>query len=170
MGMDDSETNVRNDIVALIPRLRRFGRTLTGNAHDSDDLVQSAIERALKSLGQWERGTRLDSWMFRITQNLWIDHCRANTRRGISTSIDELHSLSSEDGRKTTENQIMVRQAEQAIAALPEEQRSLVALVLVDGLSYREASQILGVPMGTVMSRLARARKTLAMQLLPGGE
>jgi len=162
--------DVRHDIVALIPRLRRFGLTLTGNLHDSDDLVQSAIERALKNLNRWERGTRLDSWMFRITQNLWIDQCRANKRYDTSTSIDELHELSGEDGRETTENQLMARRTELAIMALPEQQRSLVALVLVDGLSYREASQVLDIPMGTVMSRLARARKTLTEQLLPGGE
>jgi len=166
----DTHDDVRHEIVALIPRLRRFGLTLTGNSHDSDDLVQNAIERALKSLNSWERGTRLDSWMFRITQNLWIDKCRADKRRGISTSIDELHNMRGEDGRKVTENQLMASKTELAIAALPEQQRSLVALVLVDGLSYREASQILDIPTGTVMSRLARARKTLTEQLLPGGE
>ncbi len=168
--MNRDESDLRHEIVALIPRLRRFGLTLTGNSHDSDDLVQSAIERALKSLKSWERGTRLDSWMFRITQNLWIDQCRANQRRDTSASVDELHDLSSEDGRKVTEDQLMVRKAEIAISKLPEEQRNIVALVLVDGLSYREASHILEIPMGTVMSRLARARKTLADQLLPGGE
>jgi len=164
------DVDVRHELVSLIPRLRRFGQTLTGNMQDSDDLVQGAIERALKNLKQWKGGTRLDSWMFRIMQNLWIDQCRANKRCGISVPIDELYGLSSEDGRKTTENQLMVRQVEHAIAALPEEQRSLVALVLVEGLSYSEASHILDVPMGTVMSRLARARKTLVMQLLPGDE
>ena len=165
----DAHDDIRHEIVALIPRLRRFGLTLTGNAHDSDDLVQSAIERALKNLNRWEHGTRLDSWMFRITQNLWIDQCRADKRYDTSASVDELHDLSGEDGREITENQLMARKTELAITALPEQQRSLVGLVLVDGLSYREASQILGIPIGTVMSRLARARKTLAEQLQPGG-
>jgi RNA polymerase sigma-70 factor (ECF subfamily) len=168
--MNADEQQLRREIVTLIPRLRRFGLTLTGNLHDSDDLVQGAIERALKKLDSWQRGTRLDSWLFRITQNLWIDQCRANQRRDTSASIDDLPELSSEDGRQTTENELMVRKVEIAITALPEEQRSLVGLVLVEGLSYKEAAAIVDIPIGTVMSRVARARKTLAQQLQPGGE
>jgi len=168
--MDAREQQLRHEIVALIPRLRRFGLTLTGHIHDSDDLVQGAIERALKNLHRWQHGTRLDSWLFRITQNLWIDQCRANQRRDTSASIDDLPEPSGEDGRQTTENELMIRKMEFAIAALPEEQRSLVGLVLVEGLSYKEAATIVGIPIGTVMSRVARARKALAQQLQPGGE
>ncbi|MCF6323977.1 MAG: RNA polymerase sigma factor [Gammaproteobacteria bacterium] len=167
--MEAHENELRNELATLIPRLRRFAMTLTSNIHDSDDLVQNAIERALKNLNRWERGTRLDSWMFRIMQNLWIDQYRANQRRDTGTSIDDLPNLSGEDGRQVTENQLMVRDMELAITKLSEEQRSLVVLVLVEGMSYREAAKILNTPIGTVMSRLARARKTLAEQLQPGG-
>src|SRR5216110_2554811 len=75
--MDRTLDRIRQDIVALLPRLRRFARALTGNAADADDLVQDTVERALGRLHQWEQGTRLDSWMFRIAKNIWIDKMRA---------------------------------------------------------------------------------------------
>lgn len=157
-------------MVAFLPRLRRFCRALTGNDHNADDLAQSTVERALNNLDRWQRGSRLDSWMFRIAKNLWIDQLRSSKSRGPYAEQDHLLELSGEDGRQVAEAQLMLRKTETHIAALPEEQRAVVALILIDGLPYKDAAEILEVPIGTVMSRLSRARKTLAEQLLPGGE
>ena len=163
------ETKIREQIVELIPRLRRFSYALTGNMHDADDLTQSGIERALGNLESWQEGTRLDSWLFRIINNLWIDQLRSRKSKGYAVDLEEAGELQGEDGRDVTESKLMLRQTRRAILQLPEEQRNVVTLVLIDGLSYQQAADILDVPTGTIMSRLARARKTLAEQLLPGG-
>ncbi|MEE2692167.1 MAG: RNA polymerase sigma factor [Pseudomonadota bacterium] len=156
----------RKELVDCIPRLRRFALALAGNQADADDLVQSAIEKALRNLGSFQNGTRMDSWLFKITQNLWIDSRRASKRRGGHTELSDAMHLAGEDGRKLVEDRAMIEDTRAAIAALPEEQRLAVAYVLVEGLSYKDAAHNLGVPIGTVMSRLSRARKTLAAQVL----
>ena len=148
-------------IVTLLPRMRRFAYSLTGSKDDGDDIVQAACERALGRLHQWQPGTRLDSWMFRIIQTIWIDRLRSRRVRGEDQSPDMIESLIGEDGRRLTEARLMLRRVRQAIDQLPEDQRSVLVLVAVDGLTYREASGILEVPIGTVMSRLARARRRL---------
>ncbi len=148
-------------IVALLPRLRRFGYALTGSRDDGDDLVQAACERALSRLHQWQRGTRMDSWMFRIMQTTWIDRVRARKVRGDQVSADILDTVAGEDGRRVAESQITLRQVRGAIGRLPDDQRQVLALVSIDGLSYREAAVALDVPIGTVMSRLARGRRRL---------
>lgn len=156
---------IRREIVTLLPRLRRFASALTGSTDDGDDLAQATIERALQRISQWQPESRLDSWMFRIAQNLWFDQLRAQKRRGVMVSVDELHDVSGCDGRAVTESELMLRRTQQAIACLPEEQRAVVALVLVDGASYSEAASLLETPIGTVMSRLSRARKALITML-----
>src|SRR5687767_10061101 len=148
------------------PRLRRFALALTRSPTDADDLVQSALERALTCLQQWERGTRLDSWLYRITQNLWIDQRRAAQLRGSTESADAAMELIGEDGREHNERQLMIRDAMRAMAALPEDQQAVLALVSIEGLPYGEAAKVLGVPIGTVMSRLARARRAIAARVL----
>jgi RNA polymerase sigma-70 factor, ECF subfamily len=150
----------------LTPRLQRFALALTRSPADADDLVQSTLERALACLEQWERGTRLDSWLYRIAQNLWIDQRRAARLRGSMESTDAAMQLIGEDGRELNERQLMIRDAVRAMAALPEEQQVVLALVSIEGLSYGEAAKVLGVPIGTVMSRLARARRTVAARVL----
>jgi RNA polymerase sigma-70 factor (ECF subfamily) len=154
--------DLRAELVAFVPRLRRFAHALTRSRADADDLVQATLERALTRLDQWQAGTRLDSWLYRIAQNLWIDQARAAKSRGEPVSTDEIHDLAGEDGRRTTESQLVLEDTWRAVAALPEEQRVVLALVSIEGLSYAEAAQALGIPAGTVMSRLARARATLA--------
>ena len=148
-------------LVALLPRLRRFAYSLTGSTDEGDDIVQSACERALNRVHQWQPGTRLDSWMFRIIQTTWIDRLRAKRVRGEDHDQDVLETLVGDDGRRLTESRLMLSRVRQAIARLPEDQRAVLVLVAVDGLSYREAADILDIPLGTVMSRLARARRRL---------
>ena len=160
--MPESATELRQAIAALLPRLRRFGRTLARSPEDADDLVQVAIEKALTRTDQWTPGTRLDSWMFRIMQNAWIDELRARERRGQTFLPEEegehVGDGAAGSGSSSQLDAILVRKA---VAKLSEEHRSVVGLVLVEGLSYQEAAQTLGVPVGTVTSRLARAREAL---------
>lgn len=152
-------------LIELLPRLRRFARGLAHNVHDADDLCQAAIERALKSQDQWQQGTRLDSWMYRITRNLWIDERRATGRRGVHTPIDDAVTQVAGDGAAQVEAGALRGDVDGAMARLPDEQREVVMLVLVEGYAYREAAELLEVPIGTVTSRLARGRDTL-MHLL----
>lgn len=156
--MPESAPDLRQEIAALLPRLRRFGRTLAHSREDADDLVQIAIEKALTRTDQWTPGTRLDSWMFRIMQNAWIDELRARERRGQTFVPEEEGEHVGEGASGAQLDAILVRKA---VARLSEEHRSVVGLVLVEGLSYQEAAETLGVPVGTVTSRLARAREAL---------
>lgn len=152
---------IRRQIVDLLPRLRRFAYALTGDLDRGDDVIQEACVRALSRLDQWEPGTRLDSWMFRIAQNVWLDRIRALKVRGEAIDIDDAHDLAGEDGRSVTENRLALADVAEALASLPPDQRVVVTLVCVDGLSYKEAAETLEVPIGTIMSRLARGRQAL---------
>ncbi len=165
--MDASTDNVRRQIIALLPRLRRFALTLTGHSSDADDLVQDTVERALRHLHQWEPGTRLDSWMFRIAQNLFIDQLRAKKRSSavIANSFDGAERVGF-DGTARAESRIAFSDTMAALGTLPADQRSAVALVLIDGMSYRDAALALEIPIGTLTSRLARAREALAARVL----
>lgn len=153
------------ELIELLPRLRRFARGLARNVDDADDLCQAAIERALKSRDQWQQGTRLDSWMYRITRNLWIDDRRAIGRRGVHSPIDDAVTQTAGDGAEEVEAGALRGEVDGAMARLPDEQREVVMLILVEGYAYREAAELLEIPIGTVTSRLARGRETL-MHLL----
>lgn len=155
----------RRDLISVIPKLRRFALSLVGNAQDADDLVQSACEKALRNAGQFQPGTRLDSWMYRIIQNLWLDDRRRSRTRG--TAIDPEDAYLSDEGRaaQLPEDRMMLAQVRSAMAELPEAQRAVLSLVAIEGLSYKETAEVLGVPMGTVMSRLSRAREALLPRL-----
>jgi RNA polymerase sigma-70 factor, ECF subfamily len=164
MNTIGASENVHEQIAALLPRLRRFARNLTRNPDDADDVVQIAVERALLKLEQWRRDARLDSWMFKIVRNVWIDELRARGRR------DKIF-LAAEAGENVGEA-VMEREADlmsvqSAMARLPEEQRMAVSLVLVEGLPYKEAAEVLDVPIGTLTSRLARGREALQAMLDP---
>ena len=156
--MADLSPTVRDAIAALLPRLRRFGRTLARNREDADDLVQIAVERALTHSHQWQPGTRLDSWMFRIMQNAWIDESRARARRQ-QTFVEE--EAGEHVGVNPTDAQIDAIAVRKGVNQLNDEQRAVVGLVLVEGLPYKEAADVLGIPIGTLTSRLARARDAL---------
>jgi RNA polymerase sigma-70 factor (ECF subfamily) len=149
-----------------LPRLRRFAFALTGHRADADDLVQDTVERALRHLAQWEPGTRLDSWMYRIAQNLWIDRLRSRRTRGSSYSLDNAVQIVGADGVRIAESNLLFEKTMQAFQQLPEDQRSVAALILIEGVSYNDAASILGVPIGTVTSRLSRAREFLAERVL----
>jgi RNA polymerase sigma-70 factor (ECF subfamily) len=131
------------------------------SADAGDDLAQATIERALSRIDQWQQGSRLDNWMFRIAKNMFIDEIRTSKRQGIHVDVEALADLAGDDGRQVTEARSDLARARRAIAALPDDQRALVALVIIDGLSYKEAAAILGIPIGTVMSRIARARQSI---------
>lgn len=161
--MAASTQSIRNQMTALLPRLRRFALSLAGNAADADDLVQDTIEKALRNLHRWEDGTRLDSWMFRIAQNLWIDTVRSKKVRS-SVPLEDHHGAPV-DGVRDTEARLTFADTCRALDGLPEDQRVVVSLVLVDGMAYRDAADVLGVPIGTVTSRLARAREALALRV-----
>ncbi|MEM9029767.1 MAG: sigma-70 family RNA polymerase sigma factor [Pseudomonadota bacterium] len=159
---------IREDMVALLPRLRRFALTLCGSSDEADDLVQAACERALSRLNQFEPGTRLDSWMFRIVQTTWIDRTRSAARRETVTDTEVIESIPANTRlAEQTEARQSLALVRDEIAKLPEEQRAVLGLVTIDGLSYQDAANVLGVPIGTVMSRLARARKKLATAIDP---
>lgn len=155
----------RRDLVALVPKLRRFARSLVGNVQDADDLVQAACEKALRNADQFRTGTRMDSWMYRIIQNQWLDDRRRDRTRG--TAIDPDDAYLSDDGRaaRLPEDRMMLAQVRTAMDALPQGQREVLALVAIEGLSYKETAEVLDVPVGTVMSRLSRAREALLPRL-----
>jgi RNA polymerase sigma-70 factor (ECF subfamily) len=152
------------DLAGLLPRLRRFARSLARDGADADDLVQTALERALKARGQWVPGTRLDSWMLKIMRNCWIDETRSRARRATRLAPEEEgHSVG--DPAADPEQKAGMRDVGRAMAALPEQQREVIALVLVEGLAYREAAEILNIPIGTLTSRLTRGRQSLVQML-----
>ena len=159
------QSRLREKMIAALPRLRRFCLALTGNTDDGDDLTQSTIERALTRIEQWQPDTRLDSWMFRIAQNINIDAARAAKTRGVRVDVDQLEALRGDDGREITEARSSLARAQSAMAALPDDQRALMALVVIEGQSYKEAAATLDIPIGTVMSRIARARKAIAASI-----
>ena len=157
--------DLRLQLVTMLPRMRRFARALSGASDRADDLVQSACERALRGAESFEAGTRLDSWLFRIIQNLWIDERRKVATRGVETAIDDDAAHEATDGARVMEARLAATSVLAAMARLPDDQRAVLALVCVEDLSYREAAEALSIPVGTVMSRLARARKALAAEM-----
>lgn len=153
-------TKFANELVALLPRLRRFSMSLTGSVQESEDLVQAAVERALRRGGPPEAD--LCAWMLKVLKNLWIDEIRRRRFRVVEPLSEEAMG---EDGRKTTADRLDWLQAHRAMESLPIEQRLVLALIVIEGLSYQQAADVLGAPIGTVMSRLARARAALADRL-----
>jgi len=148
-----------------VPRLRRFAYALCGHPGDADDLVQVALERAIMRLDQWQPGTRLDSWVFRILHNAHVDDIRAKKRRGTVVDIDDVAGLAGGDAERAVQARLDLARTREAMDTLPDEQRSVLVLVGIEGLSYQEAADTLSIPIGTVMSRLSRARKALAARL-----
>ena len=156
-----------DQLVAVLPRLRRFARGLTGAAAEADDLVQAACERALAREHQFQEGTRFDSWMFRIVQTVWIDQIRAREVRKEDGDVAE-ERLGSDAPVRRIEARLALAEVRLAVERLPPDQRMVLMLVTVEGLSYKEAAAVAGVPVGTIMSRLARARIALHHELDAG--
>lgn len=157
-------------LVDLLPRLRRFACVLRTRDADAQDLVQQTIERALASRGKFKAGTRLDSWTFTIMRRLAIDEGRSILRWGkVVRAEDETTAQVADAAQADEELKADAMAVREAIHALPDDQRQAVALVLVEGFSYAEAAEVLGVPAGTLTSRLVRGRQSLIQTLAEQG-
>lgn len=161
-------TDFQDKLLLMLPRLRRFAMALSREPHEADDLVQATVERALRYADRWQRDTSMDSWLYRIAQNLWRDELRAHRRR--VEPLDEAIEQMGDDGRESMLKSIQLDEVRAAMLQLPEEQKMVLVLVVLDGLSYREAAKVLEVPTGTVMSRLSRGRARLVVLLENGPE
>jgi RNA polymerase sigma-70 factor (ECF subfamily) len=157
-------------LVALLPRLRRFCHGLTGNRDLGDDLLQIAVERALARFEQWEPGSSLENWVMKIASNANIDRLRAEKVRGTAIEIDEALDLPGEDQLTMLEFRSELEAARAALAAMPSHLREVMVTVVIDGRSYREAAELLEVPIGTVMSRVSRARQFVEAYVRRGPE
>ena len=158
-------TTLKQDLIALLPRLRRFAFTIARSAADADDLVQEACIRALTRQDQWNPAQPLDRWVFRILRNVWIDEVRkrqVRTGQGQIPAEDASELISVETG----EARFAERELHKKITEMPDELGLVVLVVSVEGYSYKEAAELLDIPVGTVMSRLHRARKQLAQDML----
>lgn len=153
---------MNQQLLEHIPALRRYALSLTGSAPDADDLLQSALERALAHNAP--TGEDLIKWLFRVCRNLWIDNYRAAKTRAAAVHDPELVEPTF-DGAAQTEHAMLLEKVSIAMHSLPEDQRSVLELVAVEGKSYKEVASLLDIPQGTVMSRLARARVNLSKLL-----
>lgn len=157
-----SPSDLSAELVTLLPRLRRFARALARNPHDADDLVQVALERALARAHQLRPDAALAGWVFGILRHAWIDELRARARTERVFAPEE-SGQNVGDARQGAQAEML--SVQDAMGRLPQEQRIAVALVLVEGLSYKEAAHVMDVPIGTLTSRLARAREVLQAML-----
>jgi RNA polymerase sigma-70 factor (ECF subfamily) len=151
---------VMEGIAAELPRLWRYGLLLSGNRDTAEDLVQATCVRALERAHQFQTGTRLDRWLISIMHSVWLNQIRSQKVRQGQGLVDA-EAVLVFDGLKQTEANIFAAQVLRRVQALPEAQREAVYLVYVEGFTYKEAADALGVPTGTIMSRLAAARSRL---------
>lgn len=151
-------------LVALIPRLRRYARALAGDRAAADDLVQDTLERAWAKLHLFRGGTDLRAWLFTVMHNVHVNQVRA--ARPTDALDEDMPELAQ---RAVQGDALVVRDLERALAALPAAQREVLLLVALEDLSYEETAQVLGIPIGTVMSRLARAREKLRVLMTGKG-
>jgi RNA polymerase sigma-70 factor (ECF subfamily) len=159
---------MRRDLAALLPRLRRFGIALAGSPEQGDDIVQAAVERVLTKADQWQTGTSLESWTFRIMQNIWRDELRRRKTDERKQALNSAGAVDAIDGPNVAETMLMLHKTRTCFARLPEDQRLALALVVLDGRSYREAADQLEIPIGTLMSRLSRGRDALRRMIEQG--
>jgi RNA polymerase sigma-70 factor (ECF subfamily) len=158
-----------DQLVALLPRLRRFALGLTGSREQGDDLVQSACECALARSDQFEPGSRLDSWMYRIVQTVWIDQLRKRRNGEIGLDPADLAEFPGGNGATEAEDRMYLAEVRRAIARLADDHREVLLLICVEGVAYKQAAEILDLPIGTVMSRLSRAHLALGRELEKDG-
>ena len=159
------EETLRDQIVGLLPRLRRFGLSLTKDLDSADDLVQAACERALTRLDQLREGSRLDSWLCRIIYTQWIDTLRRRQVRSEKLIILSRETESGSASSVADPNFSTSLDVRTALESLPEEHRAAVMLVCVEGYGYAEAADVLNVPAGTIASRVSRAREMMSRRL-----
>jgi RNA polymerase sigma-70 factor, ECF subfamily len=167
IDMDDEFTR---ELPRVLPRLWRFALRLTRHTEDAQDLVQRCYVRALERRHQWQSGSSLVNWLFAVMHSIWMNELRSAQRRreGNLGGEDDFEQVADTSASANPEYQLMYKQVVAAVQALPEAQRVVMMLVAVEGLSYREAADVFDVPIGTVMSRLARARLTVGEQFLQG--
>lgn len=151
--------DTHHDIEAEIPRLRRYARALTRDVVSADDLVQDCLARALGKLHLWQEGSDLRAWLFTILHNQYVNHIRRAVREGAAVALNETEPMLSRAPQQG--KRLELRDLERAIAQLPEEQRSVILLVGLEGMHYEEVAVILDVPVGTIRSRLSRGREAL---------
>jgi RNA polymerase sigma factor (sigma-70 family) len=156
---------MRQELTELLPRLRRFAYSLTGSMDEADDLLQNTVERLLTR--EMPADADLTKWAFRICRNVWIDECRAKKVRREAAEQPELTDGQVVDGQHQTTKEIEWNRVDAAMSRLPEDQRQIISLVALQGMPYKIVAEILDVPKGTVMSRLARARAALSEALTP---
>jgi RNA polymerase sigma-70 factor (ECF subfamily) len=154
---------IKNEMAALLPRLQRFARSLTNSTDEADDLVQSTMERGLDRVDRKHPAAPLDRWLFRVMKNIRFNQLAKRTEALLKDGdVDGLHGENhSLDGIKYCETRLTLNAVLQAFAQLSEQHREVLYLVCVEGFAYKETGKILDVPIGTVMSRLARARVAL---------
>lgn len=159
---------LRQDIVEALPRLRRYAYSLTGARHDADDLLQTTVERLLER--GVPKGASVQKWAFRVCKNIWIDEIRARQVRRTAAASGKVGWQDDVDGERIVIERVTFTQVNEAMATLPDEQRAALSLVALEGLSYAEAADVLGAPIGTIMSRIARARRALSEVLEAGAD
>jgi RNA polymerase sigma-70 factor (ECF subfamily) len=161
--LDRSSVDRRQEMLSILPNLRRFALSLAGNMADADDLLQSTVERLL------ERGLPVDAdllpWSLKVCRNLWIDEVRSRKVRRNAARDPALGADDVFPGEEQVIGEISLAEVQQALRGMPEDHRSVLELVAVEGYSYKEAAEVLQVPIGTVMSRLARARALLVARI-----
>jgi RNA polymerase sigma-70 factor (ECF subfamily) len=147
------------ELESCVPSLRRYARALMRDPDAADDLVQDCLERALSRRALWRGGTSLRPWLFRIMHNIWANDVRRRVTRPAHQPLDPAHAPAGAGEAQTA--RLELRDMERALDLLPEEQRVVVLMVAVSGMSYQECAEALGIAPGTVMSRLARGRARL---------
>lgn len=150
-------------LIKFLPNMRRFSISLTGSSDIADDLVQAACERALSHQESFDPLTRFDAWIFRIIRNLWIDQVRRTKTAGPREEIADHQDALGLGGENDALTRMELREVLAAMRSISNDQREVLILVCVEDFSYRDAAELLDLPIGTVMSRLARARRNLAI-------
>jgi RNA polymerase sigma factor (sigma-70 family) len=157
---------MKEQLIAIIPSLRRFAYSLTGSADDADDLLQNTVLRVLDR--DVPPDVDLLKWCFRICRNLWIDEYRSRKVRLEAANDPDLQGTQVVDGAKAMHDNIRLEEVNRAMNRLSDQQRTIISLVALEGMSYKDVAATLEIPVGTVMSRLARARAMLTEYLNPG--
>jgi len=153
-----------NSIIDHIPRLRRYARALVGDRHSADDLVQDTLERACNKFHLWRSGSDLRAWLFTVMHNVFVNQIRG-ARNQVEQSMEEVPVVAT---RATQSDALELVEVDRALRTLPEEQREVLLLIAVEQMSYAEVSRALSVPIGTVMSRLSRARERMRVAMAGG--
>jgi len=162
--MDTEHQHFQQQLLQTLPAIRRYCLALTGEPHNADDLLQATVERALSRWQQYQPGTHFDRWLYRLCRNLWIDTMR---REKPTDTLTEEHDplLCGYDTATRYETAVTLQRVQERMQQLNESLRTVLYLVAVEGRSYQEAADIMDVPVGTIMSRLSRARQQLAQVL-----